>query len=97
VKLTTHLHLGPRSKNEWSYTFNPQYAFMVWCLVKRRDNFTFTLICFFMNSLLTCYYRYQVSSIIKYFNFATFIEGFPSTNHDTKIFPVRLNYSECFR
>jgi len=50
-----------------------------------------------MNSLLTCYYRYQVSSIIKYFNFATFIEGFPSTNHDTKIFPVRLNYSECFR
>jgi len=21
VKLTTHLHLVPRSKNEWSYTF----------------------------------------------------------------------------
>jgi hypothetical protein len=21
----------------------PQYAFMVWCLVKHRDNFTFTL------------------------------------------------------
>jgi len=21
----------------------PQYVFMVWCLVKRRDNFTFTL------------------------------------------------------
>jgi hypothetical protein len=24
----------------------PQYAFMAWCLVKRRDNFTFTPICF---------------------------------------------------
>jgi hypothetical protein len=23
VKLTTHLHLVPRSKNEWSYTFTP--------------------------------------------------------------------------
>jgi hypothetical protein len=34
VKLTTHLHLVPRSKNEWNYTSAPQYAFMVWCLVK---------------------------------------------------------------
>jgi hypothetical protein len=23
---------------------HPQYIFMVWCLVKHRDNFTFTLI-----------------------------------------------------
>jgi hypothetical protein len=44
VKLTTHLHLVPRSKNEWSYTSTPQYAFMAWCLVKKhRDNFTFLL------------------------------------------------------
>jgi hypothetical protein len=42
VKLTTHLHLVPRSKNAWSYTSTPQYAFMAWCLVKHRDNFTFT-------------------------------------------------------
>jgi hypothetical protein len=41
VKLTTHLHLVPRSKNEWSYTSTPQYAFMAWCLVKHTDNFTF--------------------------------------------------------
>jgi hypothetical protein len=42
VKLTTHLHLVPRSKNEWSYISTPQYAFMAWCLVKKhRDNFTF--------------------------------------------------------
>jgi hypothetical protein len=44
VKLTTHLHLVPRSKNEWSYTSTPQYVFMEWCLVKHRDNFTFTFI-----------------------------------------------------
>jgi hypothetical protein len=41
VKLTTHLHLVPRSKNEWSYTSTPHYAFMAWCLVKHRNNFTF--------------------------------------------------------
>jgi hypothetical protein len=32
-------------KNAWSYTSSPQYAFMAWCLVKRRDTFTFTYIC----------------------------------------------------
>jgi hypothetical protein len=36
VKLTTHLHLVPSSKNEWSYTFTPQYAFMAWCSVKAQ-------------------------------------------------------------
>jgi hypothetical protein len=41
--MTTHLHLVPRSKNAWSYTFTPQYVFMAWYLVKHRDNFTFTL------------------------------------------------------
>jgi len=36
VKLTTHLHLVPSSKNEWSYTSTPHYAFMAWCLVKAQ-------------------------------------------------------------
>jgi hypothetical protein len=31
-------------KNSWSYTFNPQYVFMAWCLIKHRGNFTFTFI-----------------------------------------------------
>jgi hypothetical protein len=38
-------HSSPYSaevKNAWSYTYTPQYAFMVWCLVKHRDNCTFT-------------------------------------------------------
>jgi hypothetical protein len=38
----THFHLVPRSQNAWSYTSIPQYAFMSWCLVKLRNNFTFT-------------------------------------------------------
>jgi hypothetical protein len=29
-------------KNVWSYTSTPQYVFMAWCLVKHRDNLTFT-------------------------------------------------------
>jgi hypothetical protein len=36
VKLTTHLHLVPRSKNEWSYTSTPPHAFMAWCSVKTQ-------------------------------------------------------------
>jgi hypothetical protein len=36
VKLITHLHLAPRSKNEWSYTSTPQYASMAWCSVKAQ-------------------------------------------------------------
>jgi hypothetical protein len=38
-------HSPPSSvevKNAWSYTSTPQYAFMAWCSVKHRDNFTFT-------------------------------------------------------
>jgi hypothetical protein len=32
------------SRNVWSYTSTPQYIFMAWCLVKHKDNFTFTFI-----------------------------------------------------
>jgi diadenosine tetraphosphate (Ap4A) HIT family hydrolase len=39
VNLTTHLHLVPRSKNEWSYTSTPQYSFMAWCSVKETFYF----------------------------------------------------------
>jgi hypothetical protein len=31
-------------KNAWNYTSTPQYVFMVWCLFKHRDNFTFTFV-----------------------------------------------------
>jgi hypothetical protein len=43
MKLTTDLHQVLRSKNAWSYTSTLPYIFMVWCLVKHRDNFTFTI------------------------------------------------------
>jgi hypothetical protein len=42
-------HLPPSSvevKNAWSYNSTPQCVFMVWCLVKHKDNFTFYL-CYF--------------------------------------------------
>jgi hypothetical protein len=33
----------PRSKNEWSYTSAPQYAFMAWCLVKKSTRIALPL------------------------------------------------------
>jgi hypothetical protein len=30
------------AKNAWSSTSTSQYVFMAWCLVKKRDKFTFT-------------------------------------------------------
>jgi hypothetical protein len=39
-------HSPPSSaevKSVWPYTSNPPFVFMAWCLVKHRDNFTFTL------------------------------------------------------
>jgi hypothetical protein len=44
VKLTTHLHLAPRLRMRVAISPIPQYVFMAWCLVKHRDNFTFTLL-----------------------------------------------------
>jgi hypothetical protein len=50
VNLTTHLHLSPRLRMGGTKPQLPQYVFisktfvfMVWCLVKHRDNFIFTL------------------------------------------------------
>jgi hypothetical protein len=39
MKLTIHLNLLPRSKNEWSYTSTTQYVFIAWGLVQHRAEF----------------------------------------------------------
>jgi hypothetical protein len=47
-------HSSPCSadfKNAWSYTSTLQYVFMVWCLVKHRDNFTFTFLMRFTSEI----------------------------------------------
>jgi len=41
MKLTTHLHLVPRSRMHGAIPTFPQYPLMAWSLVKHRDNFTF--------------------------------------------------------
>jgi hypothetical protein len=46
VKLTTHLNLVPKSRMCRAIPPLPQYIFMVWCLVKHSDNFTFYLLLF---------------------------------------------------
>jgi hypothetical protein len=43
VKLTTHLHLVPRLRIHAVIPPSPQYVFMAWCLVKHRDDFTFSM------------------------------------------------------
>jgi hypothetical protein len=54
-------------KNAWSYTSIPRYVFMVWCLVKHRDNFTYTLpfnpLCCFSTSVCCCkrIFRYRLN------------------------------------
>ena len=40
-RLNVYLHLLPRSRNAWSSTSTPQYAFIAWCSIKC---FTFTSI-----------------------------------------------------
>jgi len=35
----------PRSKNAWSYTSTPPYAFMTWCSVKAQGQLYLTFIC----------------------------------------------------
>jgi hypothetical protein len=42
--IVSTFHLVPISKNAWSYTSTPQYAFMAWCSLKKlhTDNCTFT-------------------------------------------------------
>jgi hypothetical protein len=43
VKLTTHIHLAPRSKNAWAIHLLPQYSFMAWCSVKKITGTTLLL------------------------------------------------------
>jgi len=50
AKLTTHLHLLPRSKISGTIPPLPQYVFMAWCSVqKKHRKFTFVFIYFAKN------------------------------------------------
>jgi hypothetical protein len=69
VKLTTHLHLVPRSKNAWRYAFTSQYAFMARCSVRKKDrgNFTFTF---------TFAFTFTYPDLVSHFEGGTQTEGF---------------------
>jgi len=51
VKLTTHLHLRPRSRMRGAIHPLPRYAFMAWCLVKS----TGTTLPFYLYWLQSCF------------------------------------------
>jgi hypothetical protein len=71
VKLTTHLHLVPRSKNEWSYTSTPPIHLYGVVLFKAQGQlylylyyFTcFTILKYFNMSVVCC----SCTQIINYF------------------------------
>jgi hypothetical protein len=42
MKLTTHFYLVPRMRMYGDVTSLSQYIFLVWYLLRHRDNFTFT-------------------------------------------------------
>jgi hypothetical protein len=74
VKLTTHLHLVPRSKNEWSYTSTPQFAFMAWCLVNHSDSFAFLLCLIYLHSGLfqVCIVKARTVMLFQLINLSTY-------------------------
>jgi hypothetical protein len=47
-------------KNAWKYTPTPPRVFMAWCVIKLRDNFTFTFT--FITAAPTCSVRSVLSS-----------------------------------
>jgi hypothetical protein len=51
VKLTTHLHLVPRSRMRGAIPPFPQYAFMAWCSVKAQGKL---YLFYFINTQRTC-------------------------------------------
>jgi hypothetical protein len=71
VKLTTHLHLVPRSKNEWrAIPPLPQYAFMVWCSVEAQGQLYFYLLPF---SARLSFYSFLYFSQSLFISFSTFL------------------------
>jgi hypothetical protein len=50
-----YLHLVPRSRMRGAIPLLPQWAFLAWCLVKHRDNFTFYWIIETLNWLIDVY------------------------------------------
>jgi hypothetical protein len=78
-------HSPPSSaeiKNAWRYTSNHQYVFMTWCLVKHRDNFTFT-----------CYFHSHVSEL---FHILKEFISRESVTILSCILLARHNHSLCF-
>jgi hypothetical protein len=61
-------------KNAWSYTFTPQYVFMAWCLVKHRNDFTFTFYLTQFSSLQKVLHAPPISSLFSFNAMLLFVE-----------------------
>jgi hypothetical protein len=70
VKLTTHLHLFPRSRTRGTIPPFSQYAFMAWCLVKAQGLYLFLTLPCIVNELLNAVSLHLRTMRLAYFNSA---------------------------
>jgi hypothetical protein len=68
-RLTTHLHLMPRSKEWWSYTSTRWHVLMAWCVIKfstgRALSFFCRYHCDVCRSQWPCGLRHELSSLAR--------------------------------
>jgi hypothetical protein len=95
--LIIHLHLVPRSKNEWSYTSIPQYAFMAWCSVLKKSTGT-TLLLPLLDLRLAVYILCNQPTFVTQYSifkrmFVSFLEAFVSVPYCyTRTRPIECKF-----
>jgi len=65
VKLTIHIHLVQRLRL-WNYISTSPYSFIVWCLVRHRDNFNFTFSIKYCLVFLACHHKMSSYFLTEY-------------------------------
>jgi hypothetical protein len=56
-------------KHDWSCIYNPQYVFMVWCLIKQRGNYTFPFHKEVITKQFTLYYIASKITVVNYWSY----------------------------
>jgi len=77
VKLTTHIHLVPGSKNAWNYTSAPPirlHGVVLSYKKKHRDNFTFTFAIYPFIKIRILYKDYKVGKVFMLRAFSVIVQ-----------------------
>jgi hypothetical protein len=68
----------PRSKNGWSYTSTPQYAFMAWCSVKKAQGQLYLYLLIFLQTLPKLLKSATTTTVISVANLNKFLKNYHS-------------------